>query len=102
MFLAMGPFPHAAMWALWFQQAGGLLPADCVASAACGAAPGAGQARALASVMRACGPSHRPPGAPLLGPPTRMSSCLDAVHAEGVVPSPHSADTLGCAAGCSL
>ena len=61
MFLAMGPFPHAAMWALWFQQAGGLLPADCMASAACGAEKDGEKARALSGLLRACGPASRPP-----------------------------------------
>lgn len=65
MFLAMESFPHAAMWALWFQQAGGLLPADCVASAVCGSGAPAAQLAALTSVVGACGPAAKPPSSPL-------------------------------------
>ena len=74
MFLAMEAFPHAAMWALWFQQAGGLLPTDCVASAVCGSGAPAAQLRALTSVLGACGPDANPPSAPL--PPVALPFVL--------------------------
>lgn len=63
LFLATKGFQHAAMWAMWFQQAGGLLPADCAAAAVCGAADPAARAAALTALLRSCGPSSQAPGA---------------------------------------
>ena len=67
MFLAMDTFPHAAMWALWFQQAGGLLPSGLrrvrrvrvrgQLPRSCGRSP---------PCVDACGPDPRPPSAPPL------------------------------------
>lgn len=62
LFLATSGFPHAAMWGTWFQQAGGLLPSDCLTAAVCGAEDGAAQAAALDQVLAACGPSESAPG----------------------------------------
>jgi hypothetical protein len=62
LFLATKGFPHAAMWGTWMQQAGGLLPSDCLAAAVCGAGDAAAQAAALDAVLAACGPYSKPPG----------------------------------------
>ncbi len=62
LFLATKGFPHAAMWANWFHQAGGLLPGDCLTAAVCRAGDADAQAAALNEVLAVCGPSHTTPG----------------------------------------
>lgn len=69
LFLATKGFAHSAMWAMWFQQAGGLLPADCAAAAVCRAGDPAARAAALGALLRSCGPFPQAPGArPPLSP----------------------------------
>ena len=37
LFLTMGKMRHETLWSLWLKQAAGLVPADCLAAAICGA-----------------------------------------------------------------
>ena len=62
LFLATKGFAHSAVWAMWFQQAGGLLPADCAAAAVCSAGNSTARAYALGALLQSCGPSSQAPG----------------------------------------
>ncbi|BDA45402.1 probable glycosyltransferase BC10 at C-terminar half [Coccomyxa sp. Obi] len=62
LFLATKGFAHSALWAMWFQQAGGLLPADCAAAAVCTAGDDAARAAALSALLSSCGPTSQAPG----------------------------------------
>lgn len=81
MFLTKGPLPHGALWAAWLSQAGGLLPADCAAAAACGAvgAAAAGSARraALEGMLHSCAQGTYPDTNP------RTCVCCSACHIAG-------------------
>ncbi len=78
LFLATKGFAHSAMWAMWFQQAGGLLPADCAAAAVCRAGDPAARAAALGALLRSCGPFPQAPGArPPLSPETSFATCSE-------------------------
>lgn len=59
LFLATKGFPHAAMWAMWFQQARGLVPRDCVTAALCGTK---GDPAGFIELLQACGPAKETPG----------------------------------------
>ena len=62
LFLATKGFAHSAVWAMWFQQAGGLLPADCAAAAVCAAGDDTARAAALSALLSSCGPTSQTPG----------------------------------------
>lgn len=50
LFLTMGEMRHEPLWSLWFQQAAGTAPVDCLAPVACGENAAAG----LQQVADAC------------------------------------------------
>ena len=62
LFLATKGFPHAAMWAMWFQQVRGLVPKDCVARAFCPGRGTKGDVAGFNDLVQACGPTDESQG----------------------------------------
>ena len=62
LFLATKGFPHAAMWAMWFQQVRGLVPKDCVAKAFCPGRGTKGDVAGFNDLVQACGPTDETQG----------------------------------------
>ena len=63
LFLGTKGFPHAAMWAMWFQQVRGLVPKDCVAKAFCPGRGTKGDVAGFNELVQACGPTDESQGA---------------------------------------
>ena len=70
LFLATKGFPHAAMWAMWFQQVRGLVPKDCVAKAFCPGRGTKGDVAGFNELVQACGPTDESKGAASAGSAT--------------------------------
>ena len=89
LFLATKGFPHAAMWAMWFQQVRGLVPKDCVARAFCPGRGTKGDVAGFNELVQACGPTDETQGVqhlrilPLQPSPNRgFFEALRASHAQ--------------------
>ena len=88
LFLATKGFPHAAMWAMWFQQVRGLVPKDCVAKAFCPGRGTKGDVAGFNELVQACGPTDESQGAQrlcILAPwSLRIRDCSRALHTRHV------------------